>query len=467
MAPLLIYEGKVAVALIAFYLFYKLLLRKETFHRLQRAVLVGTVVLAFVLPFCVITLHRTVPAQTALPGIDGVAASAPAGQAPSTPMAVSPWWMTALTVLFWAGVAVSLLRVAFSILSVVRTVRRSEEVASGEDYRVFVSGRDIDPFSWMHWIVLPRGDWEAPHAAILAHEQAHVRLHHSAELLLVDLLSAFQWFNPAIYLLRADLQEVHEFEADQAVIRSGTDLRDYQYLLIRKAVGRSGWSVANSFNHSTLKHRLQMMSRPASPQGRLWRLLYLPPLVCLALTLQARTVWSVDPGPAPRLILQTAWGEEREISREEYARIDPDRIRAVQFPEDRPDAIVITLKKPQELPEVAIVRRDTVDREVPFLLANPDTMPRFQGEEMAAFSQWLAGQVVPPADCRHSGTVKVGFIVDERGRVCEVQIRESVCAELDALVLDAVSRSPRWEPATAGGRAVAQALTVPVVFREY
>ena len=127
--------------------------------------------------------------------------------------------------------------------------------------------------------------------AILAHEKAHIAYRHSVELLLVDVMSALQWFNPAIWMLRADLQELHEYEADDAVLRSGANLREYQYLLIRKAVSKSGYSVANSFNHSILKNRITMMSKSKTPLSRGLRTLWAFPLVCLAIGLQAQTVY--------------------------------------------------------------------------------------------------------------------------------------------------------------------------------
>ena len=160
-----------------------------------------------------------------------------------------------------------------------------------EAYKVFVTEREIDPFSWMRFIVLSNEDWERPHEPILAHEIAHIRHKHSFELLLVDTLTAFQWFNPAIWMLRMDLQEIHEYEADDAVLRSGTNIKEYQYLLVRKAVDKSGYSVANSFNHSTLKNRITMMKKNKTPLKRGFRVLLLIPLMSMCVGLQTQTVY--------------------------------------------------------------------------------------------------------------------------------------------------------------------------------
>ena len=291
MPAFLLYEIKVAVALAVFYMFYRLLLRKETFHRFNRVVLVGTAMLAFVLPLCIITFHRPMEIVQAVENAI-VQAEEPVTMGLAPAMEVSaPWWPVALTVLFWTGVAFVLARAAISLLCIGRIVRQGRLVQEEDGCKIIVSERDIDPFSWMKYIVLSRQDWEGPHESIIAHEKAHIAYRHSAELLVVDLLSAFQWFNPAIWMLRADLQELHEYEADDAVLRTGANLKEYQYLLIRKAVSKSGYSVANSFNHSILKNRITMMSKSKSPLVRGLRVLYLLPLVCLGIGLQARTVY--------------------------------------------------------------------------------------------------------------------------------------------------------------------------------
>nr|MCR5570944.1 M56 family metallopeptidase [Bacteroidales bacterium] len=292
MTDFLTYDAKVAAALLAFYLCYRFLLKKETFHRFNRAVLLGTAVLSFLLPLCVITVRRTVE----LPPVAAQTVAAETAEAPLQALAPlaepsAPWAPALLAALFWAGVAFVLLRVALSVLSLSRIIRDGELVREEDGCRIIVTERDIDPFSWMKHIVLSRQDWEGDRSPILAHEKAHIARGHSVDVLLVDLLSALQWFNPAVWMLRADLKELHEYEADDAVLRTGADLREYQYLLIRKAVSKSGYSVANSLNHSILKNRITMMSKSRSPLARGLRALYLLPLVCLGLALQAQTVY--------------------------------------------------------------------------------------------------------------------------------------------------------------------------------
>ena len=335
MKEFLIYEVKVAAVLLVFYLFYRFLLKKETFHRFNRVVLVGTAVLSFILPFCIVTIKKT--AETMDISVPSVEVGSVTAEAVAEAIG-QPWWQIALMVLFWAGAAFVVCRVVLSILSICRIISQGETVLEEDGCRIVVTDKDIDPFSWMRYIVLSRKDYEANAAPVIAHEKAHVRLRHSVEVLLVDILSALQWFNPAIWMLRSDLKEIHEFEADDAVLRGGANLVDYQYLLIRKAVGKSGYSVANSFNHSILKNRITMMSKERSPLSRGLRSLYVLPIVCLCLGLQAQTVIvSQEPEKVtgnPQIQIRTAtgttplfivWemGQEREVSAEEFAQSTP------------------------------------------------------------------------------------------------------------------------------------------------
>ena len=485
MKDFLIYDGKVALALLVLYLFYRFLLKKETFHRLNRVVLVGSAVLAFLLPLCIITIHKP------MEGEGWAAGTAEITSVTTEAAAATPAWTIALTVLFWAGAAFVCVRLLVSILSILRIVRTGSSVREEGGCNVIVTDRDIDPFSWMKYIVLSRKDWEGDPAPILAHEKAHIGFGHSLEILLVDLLSSLQWFNPAIWMLRADLRELHEYEADDAVLRAGTDIKAYQYLLIRKAAGKSGYSVANSLNHSILKNRITMMSKTKSPLYKGLRALYLLPLLCLGVALQAKTVYvpsdkdSVSTftgyiirldqdGELPLFILRQR-NNEKEITKAEFDRIPQHRIRSIDVLKDK-DAeekygekaahgvIVVTIKPLQELDGIVVVSYSAQDEAVPFQLLQPDSMPRFQGEDMGAFSRWLNRRIIRPEGCQHTGTMSVSFVVAPDGSVTDVKIVDGICEKIDALVVSLISASPQWEPASNQGKPVAQTLSIPISF---
>ncbi len=288
MTEFLVYDAKVAVLVAVFYLFYRLLLAHETLHRLNRLVLLGTAVVSMVLPLCVITVHRTVLVPVTSMETEETAL------APSTMVAgeaaAEPVWPTVLGVVFFLGVALVLLKTILSVVKVCILIHKSELHPQPDGITLAVCSQDLAPFSWMHYIVLSRRDYDSPDAAILAHERAHIRLKHSWDVMLVDLLTAWQWFNPAMWQLRADLRSIHEFEADAAVLSQGIDARQYQYLLIRKAMATGGYSVVNSIGHSTLKKRINMMLKHKSNAFSALKVLYVIPLVMAALAVNARTV---------------------------------------------------------------------------------------------------------------------------------------------------------------------------------
>ena len=284
----LIYDLKVALLVAAFYMFYRLLLSHETFHRTNRLVLLATAIASFILPLCVITLHKTVVVSghglVSLEGL-GMAEVADAAE-PQMPL-----WQIVAIVVFFVGLAVTLGHTLIGILNVWRLVSHSERHQEPDGIVVCVTDRDVSPFSFCRYIVLSRSDYEAHEASVLAHERGHIRQRHSLDVLLVDTLTALQWFNPAMWMLRQDLRAIHEYEADAAVLSQGINMRQYQYLLIQKAVATCGYSVANGITHSTLKNRIHMMLTNKKTNRASWlKLLAMLPIVGAALALNAETV---------------------------------------------------------------------------------------------------------------------------------------------------------------------------------
>ena len=288
MIDFLIYDAKVAVLIAVFYMFYRLLLSRETFHRVNRIVLLLTAVASFILPFCVITMHETVT----MPMPEMHVEMGPLMAEVETPSV--PLWQTLLPILFIIGLCATLGHTLLSMIRIILLIRKSEQHPQPDGVTVCVTGNAaLSPFSWMHYIVMNHEDYETHDSAILAHERGHIRLHHSWDLILVDTLTALQWFNPAMWMLRADLRAIHEYEADAAVLSQGINARQYQYLLITKAAGIGGYSLANGISHSTLKNRINMMLHKKSNRSSLLKLLALLPIVAVALAVNAEKVTDV------------------------------------------------------------------------------------------------------------------------------------------------------------------------------
>lgn len=280
---LLLYNLKVGACLAVFYLFFKLLLSRETFHRFNRVVVLGAMLVSFLLPLCVITVERELPVQSV--SLPLVQSAAPV----DTDSCLSFPWQTVLGVLFLAGAVATALWTLWSLSAVLRSIRRGRRERLEEGTVLIRRTEPVTPFSWGRYVVISDRDLAENGPAILAHERAHARLHHSRDVLMMDLAGCLQWFNPAMWLLRRELRAIHEYEADEAVLASGVDARNYQLLLIKKAVGGRWCSVANSFNHSKLKNRITMMLRTKSSRWIEARALLLLPLVGLAVGAFAQT----------------------------------------------------------------------------------------------------------------------------------------------------------------------------------
>lgn len=290
MYDFLLYDLKAGACLAVFCLFYKVLLSRETFHRFNRMLLLSGLVGSFLLPLCVITVYEEVPRPAPLP-FDWETFGGAVVFEPEAPQSGTLLWTDAAAFVFLAGAAAMALWTAVSLLHVVRLIRTGRRVPIDSRTELVLHEREMTPFSWMRYIVLSERDNRENGREIVAHERAHIRLGHSFDLLVSDWLGCLQWFNPAMWILRRELCALHEYEADEAVLRSGADARRYQMLLVKKAAGERWYSVADSINHSNLKKRITMMLCKRSSRWAWAKALFVLPLAGAALGAFAETVY--------------------------------------------------------------------------------------------------------------------------------------------------------------------------------
>ena len=297
MGIFLVYILKSAACLAVFYLFYKLLMSRDTFHRFNRFALLGLLVLSSVLPLVEVSVNEPVGVQETMLTLEQLLLLADVEEGQETVVAqpATALWVRVALLVYLAGIVFFAVRNLWSLGRLGALLRRGrlERVSDylpgrAEHVRLVVHDRDIAPFSWMRYIVLSRKDLEENGREILIHELAHIRNRHSWDLLLADLCIFVQWFNPAAWLLKQELQTLHEYEADETVLREGVDARKYQMLLIKKAVGTRLYSMANSFNHSKLKKRITMMLKEKSSPWARMKYLYVLPVAAITLTAFAR-----------------------------------------------------------------------------------------------------------------------------------------------------------------------------------
>lgn len=290
------YDLKVAALIAVFYLFYQLLLAREAMPSLNRAVLLTAIALSLVLPLCVVTIHVSAPLA---PFADSGGFTTPTDlvappSATQKPTAATPLgaelWGSILGTILAAGILIRLSVVARSCWQLHHLIANGERHILPSGTQVCVVESPVAPFSWMHTVVLSRAEWLSLSPSVLAHEEAHVRHRHSYDVLVVEVLTALQWFNPVVWFLRQELRTLHEYEADASVLSRGFDESQYIHLLMQKATGIQACALANGIHTPKTKKRILMMLKTKSNRGAWLKALYIVPVVLTSLAMTAKTV---------------------------------------------------------------------------------------------------------------------------------------------------------------------------------
>ncbi len=462
MGMFFIYSIKVAICLAAFYLFYKLLLSRDTFHAFNRATLLLLMLLSLVLPFVNISVDEPTVAYDGMVQIEQLLAM---GVVDDGPAPSGPTLIQVLFAIYIIGVALFLVGEICSLVRLHRLISGKYSVTTADGVKIVVIDDDVAPFSWFNNIVISRSDYESGRSEILIHEKAHIAHRHSLDIMLCNMLLIFQWFNPAAWLLRRELQNIHEYEADEAVIQSGADASEYQLLLIRKAVGERLFSMANNLNHNSLKKRITMMLiKKSNPWNRAKILLTVPVAAVAVVAFATPKAESLSkeiehdsnalvnsvvrsmPGTAEHLAMSTgeagAAGMPAEAAAPETAAADSlrGRVAGVTVGVSKDDGRVFDVVEDQ---------------------------PRYPGGTNALMT-YLRDNIKYPAEAAKAGIqgmVIVQFVVGKDGTVRDIKPVKSVSPELDAEAVRVVAAMPKWVPGYQRGEAVNVRYTLPVNFR--
>ncbi|MDD3038973.1 M56 family metallopeptidase [Bacteroides sp.] len=300
------YILKSAFCLSIFYLCYRLWLSKETFYKFNRFLLLGLLLTAFIIPTLQVSHNvsiykieqvfrqlntQVVEVEKPLT-VTGKASVAeillPPVEMENADLFTRIFTVNNLWILYCLGILFGISRYIGSIICIYRLIRRSEKRLWKDDIHLAVHQQNIAPFSWGKYIVLSQQDLDEYGTEILAHEQAHIDHKHYFDLLLVDICCLFQWFNPMVWLFKSELKAIHEYEADESVLKEGIDMKNYQLLLIKKAVGTRLYSMANNLSHNSLKKRITMMLKERSNSRKLLKYFAVLPIMATTVALFAR-----------------------------------------------------------------------------------------------------------------------------------------------------------------------------------
>ncbi len=406
MNAFLIYQIKVALCLSLFIILYFLLFRKETFYIANRIYLLGSLLISLCIPLIntsVILASNEQPVfGTIRPVFIQDIVIAPTSEFHNIE------WPMAVYVIIAGLFAVFFFNQIFRLLSLVLKNKPLEI----NKFKVYCIPEQKQPFSFFRFIFVSSAH---PDSQILQHEMTHAKQFHTVDILLVQIIKIFQWFNPFIYLFEKAIQETHEYLADEAAMEHDGQSDRYRMLLVTQAFGVQP-GIFNFFNYSLVKNRMIMITKTKSLRRYYLKYLASLPVMLVALML---------------------------LSAPAISQTDNEKI-------------IIKEHKDSDNASQKEVHSVEVDKQA-----------EFQGGDLEKFREWIQAQLVYPAEAVSQGIfgrVTVQFEVDEKGKVGKVNVLRSVEPLLDAEAIRVVSSSPDWTPAQKDKKDVAQMFVIPVVF---
>ena len=284
------YIVECAFCLALLYLPFWGLLKKETFFQYNRYALLAISVLSFLLPS--ISIPEVTP-QLLNNDMLSIRLAEVNVIVSGKTLSENISWKAIIAIIYFLGVTICFSYKVYDLARLIRFIPRGcLWVHTENNIQVHCHAHNVVPFSWMNHIVISAKDYEENGHSILLHEEAHINCKHSWDVLWLSFVEVLQWFNPFVWILSKEIQDIHEYEADLSVLHKGIDARDYQLLVIRKATGSSSYAFANSFNHSSLKKRITMMSKEKSNPWACMKYLYILPIVAICMIACTQNVQS-------------------------------------------------------------------------------------------------------------------------------------------------------------------------------
>ena len=428
MFDFLIYLAQSSLCLAALYLIYKVAMSHETLHVFNRVILLGSVILSALLPLCRVKVVKEYDAAPTVASIE-VDDMVLVDNVPELGIDFVSLFKDIAVAAFVIGVAFMLVRLAVGIYSVWRLIHSGRMSVIEEDVTLTVVSKLSTPFSWFGHIVASEEDMKVYRDMILSHELAHIRLRHSWDVLFVDLALCLWWFNPAMWLLRRELQALHEYQADDAVLNEGVDAKNYQMLLIKRAAGARLHSVANCLNHSNLKNRITMMCKKNSSRWAAAKALLVLPVVAISLSAFATTVY---------------------VPREVQDKVTENSVNE-QISQTESNASAMQESQQDDRPFIKVEKMPTFDG----------------GKSLVGFQNWIQNNIRYPKEALAKGVggrVIFQFVVERDGTPSSFNVLKSPDKSLADEVERVFKTSPKWEAGEQGGKKVRVLYTVPVVF---
>lgn len=413
--------------LVVFFSFYMIFLRKETFFQLNRVYLVGAALLSFFIPLIqsdwIRNLFITQRVQQTIYNLPVVEY-----QFNAAPQDNQYTIGQILAIVYLAGIVILSVKLAWQLFTLKRVINQPEATAAYSFFNKIKVEEDT-------------GDREI----IVAHELAHARQWHSADILLIEAIMIINWFNPVVYFYRKAIKHIHEFIADQDALKAGTNKAEYAMLLLSQTFITPPHSLVTPFfNHSLLKQRIMMLHKNKSQRIKLIKYGLSAPLFALMLILSSATINNSKTittihDKAEQVFLIPAGGESAsEISAD--------------------------LLKDNQVSPPAKPARDTAKKNDVFTAV--DSPPTFPGG-IDGFYKYLASNLRYPQEARNQniqGKVFLQYVIEIDGRLSDIKVVRGIGGGCDEEAIRVLKGSPRWVAGSQNGKKVRVQYVLPITF---
>ena len=439
---------KSAIYMTAFYLVYSLLLSRDTTYGRNRLFIILSLLSSLILPL--ITLQTLKPWNIQFFGkfLSEVLITASAGTTKTAaPGATSFGIFQTIYSVYIIVVSAFLFKLLIDLLNLLTLILRHKDEGS----RIIrFHGFSTSGFSAMGYIFINTKLTPEDAGEIIRHEQNHLNQNHFIDIVFIEIVKAFQWFNPVVYLFNRSLRAIHEYQADQDCLSSGMPIVSYQSLLLNQVFKSKAFNLTNSFsNPSLIKKRMVMMTKErTSSIAGIKMLLVVPAAGFVFLAISAYREIPVSPIKqiAPVLVSQNAvYGNGTDL-------IPPP-------PPPPPPR-----SKSVENVKVAAEKSNSDAEEVPFVVV--EEMPMFPGGDGALLKFIGENTIYPEAAKAQNleGRVIIRFCISSKGNVRQISVLKGVSPELDAEAIRVVSTLPKFQPGKQSGKDVPVWYMVPITF---
>ena len=422
----------IAIGLMVLWVAYRLLFTNSNRFQFNRFYLLAAMLFSLALPLFGLLMGQSTPQvvafkQNMLGGFmlneitisygDPTAVTLPEVEV-ATPTRIHFSLWQVLGVIYLIGVAVTALFFLFKMGKLVAMIIRSPK-RKMDGYTMVFTHKEHGPYSFFRYAFFTD---EKVNPDIIRHELSHISHHHSWDILMVELMKIFQWFNPFIYFYKRELQSLHEYIADDDVVANGADKRNYMMLILQQCTAVDFSDMSNNFSLILTKKRIKMITKHEKAKGFWWKLLATLPVLALLLIVNARA------------------------TAQQTAKSDKSVHEA-------------------KTSEITDVKMKKVDNDSIYQIV--EVMPEFPGGA-GKMMDYLSNNIKYPEEAKEkgiSGRVFLSFVIEKDGSVSDVKVARGIGKVCDDEAVRVVKAMPKWKPGLMKGKPVRVSYMLPIFFK--